>query len=110
MYEKVGQASCLSCNRFGDADFSRLRLDDRLEAYPTKDTSRTRSEDPRVVGRCDHLLIDIVMIALVATMGDTDDWQEVEMFGRLHQDWFARFLELPRASRVTTCSSGCLPD
>ena len=35
------------------------------------------------------------MIALVATMGNTDDWQEVEMFGRLHQDWFAKFLELP---------------
>lgn len=52
-------------------------------------------EDPRVVGRCDHNLIDIVMIALVATMGDTDDWQEVAMFGRVHHDWFATFLELP---------------
>lgn len=52
-------------------------------------------QDPRVVGRCEHLLIDIVMIALVATMGDTDDWQEVEMFGRLHRDWFETFLELP---------------
>lgn len=52
-------------------------------------------EDPRVVGRCDHHLIDIVMVALVATMGDTDDWQEVAMFGRLHHDWFKRFLELP---------------
>jgi len=52
-------------------------------------------EDPRVVGRCDHNLIDIVMIALVATMGDTDDWQEVAMFGRLHRDWFENFLELP---------------
>lgn len=52
-------------------------------------------EDPRVVGRCDHRLIDIVMIALVATMGDTDDWQEVAMFGRLHQGWFKKFLELP---------------
>lgn len=52
-------------------------------------------EDPRVVGRCDHRLIDIVMIALVATMGDTDDWQEVAMFGRLHQSWFKKFLELP---------------
>jgi len=52
-------------------------------------------EDPRVVGRCDHRLIDIVMIALVATMGDTDDWQEVAMFGRLHRDWFDTFLELP---------------
>ena len=52
-------------------------------------------EDPRVVGRCDHNLIDIVMIALVATMGDTDDWEDIAMFGRLHHDWFAAFLELP---------------
>jgi len=52
-------------------------------------------DDPRVVGRCDHLLIDIVMIALVALMGDCDDWVEVEMFGRYHEAWFKRFLKLP---------------
>jgi len=52
-------------------------------------------DDPRVVGRCDHRLIDIVMIALVATLGDTDDWQEVELFGQLHESWFRKFLELP---------------
>lgn len=52
-------------------------------------------QDPRVVGRCDHLLIDIVMITLVATMGDTDDWEEIVLFGRHHQAWFETFLELP---------------
>jgi len=43
-------------------------------------------QDPRVVGRCDHRLIDIVMITLVATMGDTDDWEQIAMFGRYHHD------------------------
>ena len=52
-------------------------------------------QDPRVVGRCDHRLIDIVMITLVATMGDTDDWEEIVLFGRHHHDWFKTFLELP---------------
>ena len=52
-------------------------------------------QDPRVVGRCDHRLIDIVMITLVATMGDTDDWEEVVLFGRHHRQWFETFLELP---------------
>jgi len=51
--------------------------------------------DPRVVGRCDHLLIDIVMIALVALLGDCDDWEDVEMFGRIHESWFKKFLKLP---------------
>ncbi|HEY4720812.1 MAG TPA: ISAs1 family transposase [Anaerolineae bacterium] len=52
-------------------------------------------DDPRVVGRCAHSLNDIVMIALVALLGDCDDWVEVEMFGQLHEAWFKRFLKLP---------------
>jgi len=52
-------------------------------------------DDPRVVGRCAHSLNDIVMIALVALLGDCDDWIEVEMFGQYHEAWFKRFLELP---------------
>ncbi len=52
-------------------------------------------DDPRVVGRCDHLLIDIVMIALVALMGECDDFEDVELFGRAHEPWFRRCLELP---------------
>lgn len=52
-------------------------------------------DDPRVVGRCDHLLIDILMIALVALLGDCDDWVEVELFGNTHEAWFRRLLKLP---------------
>ena len=52
-------------------------------------------EDPRVVGRCDHALIDIVMISLVALLGECDDWNDVEMFGCIHEAWFKRFLKLP---------------
>lgn len=52
-------------------------------------------DDPRVVGRCAHSLNDIVMIALVALLGDCDDWIEVQMFGQYHEAWFRRFLKLP---------------
>jgi len=52
-------------------------------------------EDPRVVGRCDHQLTDIVMIALVALIGPCEDWEDVAEFGRAYQDWFAKFLDLP---------------
>src|SRR3972149_7124820 len=52
-------------------------------------------DDPRVVGRCAHPLNDIVMIGLVALLGDCDDWIEVEMFGQYHEAWFKRFLKLP---------------
>jgi len=52
-------------------------------------------DDPRVVGRCKHRLIDIVMIALVALMGDCDDWEDVQMFGDIHASWFKKFLALP---------------
>lgn len=51
-------------------------------------------DDPRVVGRCDHTLIDIVMIALVALLGECDDFNDVELFGNIHEAWFKRFLKL----------------
>jgi predicted transposase YbfD/YdcC len=67
-----------------------------MDAESSRDVSRFFDglDDPRVVGRCDHRLIDIVMIALVALMGDCDDWVEVQMFGQYHEAWFRRFLEL----------------
>ena len=38
--------------------------------------------DPRVEGRCSHLLIDIICIALEATICGADGWEEVEEFGK----------------------------
>ena len=35
-------------------------------------------EDPRVVGRCDHLLFDIVAITLLAVMCGAEDWPDIE--------------------------------
>ena len=52
--------------------------------------------DPRVQGRCDHLLIDILAIALLAVLCGAEDWPDLEEFGRRRQAWLARFLQLPK--------------
>lgn len=51
--------------------------------------------DPRVQERCDHTLLDIVAITLLASMCGADDWPEVEVFGRTREPWLRTFLELP---------------
>ena len=51
--------------------------------------------DPRVVGRCDHKLIDIVLIAVCAVICGAESWAGVETFAKAKQGWLAQFLELP---------------
>ena len=51
--------------------------------------------DPRVVGRCDHLLLDIVAIAILAVLCGAEDWPDIELFGETRADWLQTFLELP---------------
>ena len=51
--------------------------------------------DPRVTGRCDHLLVDIVVIAITAVLCGADDWNTIESFGEAKEDWFRTFLQLP---------------
>ena len=52
-------------------------------------------EDPRVVGRCDHKLIDIITIAICAVISGADAWQHVRNYGVAKEDWLRTFLELP---------------
>ena len=51
--------------------------------------------DPRVQRTRRHDLIDLLAIALCATVGGADNWVEVAQFGQAHHNWFARFLRLP---------------
>jgi predicted transposase YbfD/YdcC len=51
--------------------------------------------DPRVVGRTQHLLIDIVVIAICAVIADCDDWSDIVLFAQKREAWFRRFLRLP---------------
>ena len=38
--------------------------------------------DARVQGRCDHKLIDIIIIAVCAMITGAESWVEVETFGK----------------------------
>ena len=51
--------------------------------------------DPRVRGRSDHLLLDIITIAILATIFGADGWDDIAFFGRCKQQWLATFLALP---------------
>jgi len=51
--------------------------------------------DPRVEGRCDHKLIDIIVITVCAVIAGAESWVEVESFGKAKQEWLQTFLDLP---------------
>jgi predicted transposase YbfD/YdcC len=51
--------------------------------------------DPRVLGRCAHLLIDILAIALLAVLCGAEDWPDIEVFGKYRLAWLRGFLQLP---------------
>jgi predicted transposase YbfD/YdcC len=52
-------------------------------------------KDPRHQERCRHQLLDIVVIALCATIAGAQDWQEIATFAEKRLDWLKRFLKLP---------------
>ena len=51
--------------------------------------------DPRTGNRKVHKLVDILAIAIIATLCGEDDWVGVEEFARSREDWLRTFLELP---------------
>ena len=50
--------------------------------------------DPRVEGRTDHDLLDIVVLALCAVMSGAEGWDDIEDWGREREDWLRRYLGL----------------
>ncbi|MDJ0706661.1 MAG: transposase family protein, partial [Leptolyngbyaceae cyanobacterium MO_188.B28] len=52
-------------------------------------------EDPRVKRKPDHLLIDIIAIAILAVISGADNMVAVETYGKAKQPWLKTFLELP---------------
>jgi predicted transposase YbfD/YdcC len=51
--------------------------------------------DPRIQGRKRHLLLDIVVITICATICGCDDWQQIETFASARHEWLKTFLRLP---------------
>lgn len=53
-------------------------------------------KDPRMVKKTQHKLMDILVIAVCASLCRCDDsWEDVEFFGELRIEWFKKFLDLP---------------
>src|SRR3712207_6673785 len=51
--------------------------------------------DPRETRRCDHRLVDILVIAICAAIARAESWEDIELYGRSKQAWLETFLALP---------------
>ncbi len=51
--------------------------------------------DPRMEGKTDYRLIDIIAITICAVICGANHWTEVEEYGQTKYDWLKTFLELP---------------
>lgn len=52
-------------------------------------------EDPRVLGRSCHKLIDVMVISVIAIIAHAESWYEIEDFANAKEEWLRKFLELP---------------
>ena len=50
--------------------------------------------DPRVTGRCDYKLIDIIIIAICGVLGGADRWVGIETYGKAKESWLTDYLDL----------------
>ena len=50
--------------------------------------------DPRVVGRTDHHLLDILVLTVCAVVCGADDWESVEMWGEAKLEWLRQYIPL----------------
>lgn len=50
--------------------------------------------EPRVEGRCDHKLLDIIIIASCGVLCGADSWVGIETVGKAKASWFGQFLDL----------------
>lgn len=67
-----------------DAKASPLSLIEHLQPLP----------DPRVRGRCEHDLVDVLMIALCCLLCGGEGFNDMEDFGKAKRRWFRTFLRL----------------
>ena len=55
----------------------------------------TNLKDPRIERSKEHLLKDIVAIAILAILSGADGWVAIEAYGNAKYEWLKSFLELP---------------
>ena len=52
-------------------------------------------EDPRCGWKVEHRLIDVLVIAVCAVLGEAESFEDIALYGRRKRDWLGTFLELP---------------
>src|SRR5919202_5742788 len=52
-------------------------------------------EDPRCEWKVEHRLLDILVIAVRAVLGEAESFEDIALYGRCKRDWLGTFLELP---------------
>ncbi len=55
-------------------------------------------DDPRVEGRCDYPLIEVITIAICAVIAGANGWTDVETFGKSKEAWLKQFLKLEKGT------------
>lgn len=51
--------------------------------------------DPRVRGRCDHELLDVIVISILGVLCGADGWEDIHEFALVREGWLRTFLPLP---------------
>ena len=67
----------------------------------------TGLEDPRATGRCEHQLLDILVIAVCAVIGEAESFEDIALYGRCKQAWLGPSWSCRAAFPRTTPSAGC---
>ena len=60
--------------------------------------------DPRVEGRSEHLLQEMLVITIAGVLSGADSWNEIEDYGKAKEQWLESFLSLPAGIPSTTPS------
>jgi len=53
-------------------------------------------QDPRTGNAKQHIFIEILIIAICATICGADGWSDIELYGKNKKAWLKTFLELPK--------------
>jgi len=52
-------------------------------------------EDPRCEWKVEHRLLDILVIAVCAVLGEAESFEDIALYGRCKREWLGGFLALP---------------
>jgi predicted transposase YbfD/YdcC len=52
-------------------------------------------EDPRCEWKVEHRLLDILVIAVCAVLGEAESFEDIALYGRCKREWLEGFLALP---------------